>query len=125
MSGLIPSNIEPDWEEFLKCRSAFLERQAAMIKVRDRLIRAYLPWTYHLANRAHAQLPQRVPRELLHSEAVTGLLRAVELFDGRVQFQTYARAFVIGAISHWVRKELRQATFSLDDLIAAGHDEGE
>ena len=73
---------------------------------RQQLILDQLPHVYHIANRIHERLPKHVQLEDLVNEGVIGLMGAVSSFDysKRVQFSTYARFRIRGAILDSLRK---------------------
>lgn len=73
---------------------------------RQALILDQLPQVYHIAVRIHERLPKHVPLEDLVQEGVLGLMAAVNGFDDskHVQFQTYARYRIRGAILDSLRK---------------------
>jgi RNA polymerase sigma factor FliA len=97
---------------------------------RQSLILDQLPQVYHIALRIHERLPRHVPLEDLVQEGVLGLMAAVNGFDNskHVQFQTYARYRIRGAILDSLRKldwasrplraKGRRITSAIAELIA-------
>ena len=73
---------------------------------RQAIILEQLPQVYHVASRIHERLPKHVPLEDLVQEGVLGLMAALSNFDDtkQVQFQTYARFRIRGAILDSLRK---------------------
>jgi RNA polymerase sigma factor for flagellar operon FliA len=73
---------------------------------REQLVLEQLPHVYYLASRIHERLPRQVQLEDLVHEGVLGLMAAVNSFDStkKVQFRTYARFRIRGAILDSLRK---------------------
>jgi RNA polymerase sigma factor for flagellar operon FliA len=73
---------------------------------RQAIILEQLPQVYHIAARIHERLPKHVPLEDMVHEGVLGLMAALSSFDNskQVQFQTYARFRIRGAILDSLRK---------------------
>jgi RNA polymerase sigma factor FliA len=82
--------------------------QEASLTEEDRqdLILDQLPQVYHIALRIHERLPKHVALEDLVQEGILGLMAALNGFDNskKVQFQTYARYRIRGAILDSLRK---------------------
>jgi RNA polymerase sigma factor FliA len=88
-------------------QQAYAEQAAsATDEQRQALILDQLPHVYHIAMRIHERLPKHVPLEDLVQEGVLGLMAALNSFDNskHVQFQTYARFRIRGAMLDSLRK---------------------
>jgi len=93
---------------------------------RQAIILEQLPQVYRIAARIHERLPKHVPLEDLVHEGVLGLMAALSNFDNsrRVQFQTYARFRIRGAILDslreldWASRPLRTKAKQIANAIA-------
>ena len=89
---------------------------------RDRLVMEQLPQVKYIARRIHERLPRHVPMEDLVHAGILGLLDAAGKFDcdKKVQFQSYAKFRIRGAILDslrdldWSPRDLRRKARALD-----------
>ena len=73
---------------------------------RESLLQAHLPDVRYIARRIHDRLPRHVPFDDVVHAGVLGLIDAVDKFDPgkRVQFRTYAKFRIRGAILDSLRE---------------------
>jgi RNA polymerase sigma factor FliA len=91
----------------------------------EQIILEELPQVYYIAKRIHERLPQHVPFEDLIHTGVLGLIDALRNFDPdkKVQFKTYAKFRVRGAILDslreldWAPRRLRRKAKRVDDAV--------
>lgn len=78
----------------------------ARVLERDNLLHMHLPDVRYIARRIHEQLPRHVPFDDLVHDGVVGLIDAADKFDPlkRVQFRTYAKFRIRGAILDSLRE---------------------
>src|SRR5271165_705642 len=96
-----------EFDQMNAAEQAYAEQAASSTEERRQtLILEQLPQVYHIAVRIHERLPKHVPLEDLVQEGVLGLMAALNGFDHskQVQFQTYARFRIRGAILDSLRK---------------------
>lgn len=97
MKAVTGKRLKTIWEQFFKRRDH---------RLRNLLVRYYLPQVKYTAERLHARLPRSVEVEDLHSAGVEGLINAIEKFDPQrgVKFETYSPRRIEGAILDALRK---------------------
>lgn len=123
--------IERVWRKFHRKRDH---------RLRNLLLRHYLPIVKYTAERLHARLPASVELDDLINIGVFGLARAIESFDPsrKVKFETYCPRRIEGSIldalrkTDWIprlvrqrAKQLTQATRKLEALFGRHPTEAE
>jgi RNA polymerase sigma factor FliA len=94
-------------DDMTAAQQAYADQSTSLTdEQRQALVLDQLPQVYHIAVRIHERLPKHVPLEDLVQEGVLGLMAAVNGFDNSklVQFQTYSRYRIRGAILDSLRK---------------------
>jgi RNA polymerase sigma factor for flagellar operon FliA len=93
-------------------------------RLRDAIVRHYLPWIEQHAKRLHRKLPASVTVGDLISDASLGLLDAIEAFiPGKAKFETFGRPRVVGAMLDGLRsrdevsRSLRSTARKLDAAV--------
>lgn len=106
------------WEEYRRTRRP---------EVRDRLVLHYSGLAKYVAGRIAATLPAHVPRDDITSQAILGLIDAVDRFDPEqgVRFEHYAPLRIRGAVldalrqQDWVPRAVRETARRVEHAVAA------
>jgi RNA polymerase sigma factor for flagellar operon FliA len=111
------------WEKFFKRRDR---------RLRNLLVRYYLPHVKYAADRLGSRLPRSADTEDLYCAGIEGLIKAVENFDPKwnTKFETYCPRRIEGAIlddlrrKDWIPRlvrargrQLKKATRKLESLL--------
>ncbi|MBW7876923.1 MAG: FliA/WhiG family RNA polymerase sigma factor [Candidatus Cloacimonetes bacterium] len=116
--------VSSDDQEDLRLWQAY--KETGDPKVRELLILKYSPFVKYVAGRMAVNLPSNVEYEDLISYGVFGLIDAIERYDTdrAVQFKTYAKTRIRGAILDelrvldWTPRSVRQKARKLEKAYA-------